>query len=181
MPAGAPKRPTKKPAMDRAVYPTSGAKINDDICRAIVLLVSSGVPQSAAAAAARIGRRTLQRWISLGRKTTNKKSPYRQLYLDVKKAEADAITRNVAIIQKAASKSWTAAAWWLERRYPGDFGINRKEMSDLRSKVSELESRLGSTSVSQRIVVGIVGASPDKLINGPVAEAVREAESQDSA
>ena len=39
----------------------------------------------------------------------------------VKNAEAEAIARNVALVQKAAGRSWQAAAWWLERRHPKDF------------------------------------------------------------
>ena len=39
----------------------------------------------------------------------------------VEKAEADAEIRNVAIIQRAATDTWQAAAWWLERRRPGDY------------------------------------------------------------
>jgi transposase len=39
----------------------------------------------------------------------------------VEKAEADAEIRNVAIIQKAASETWQAAAWWLERRRPAEY------------------------------------------------------------
>ena len=39
----------------------------------------------------------------------------------LKKAEAEAIARNVALVQKAAGGSWQAAAWWLERRHPNDF------------------------------------------------------------
>lgn len=39
----------------------------------------------------------------------------------IEKAEADAEIRNVAIIQKAASESWQAAGWWLERRRPADY------------------------------------------------------------
>jgi len=33
-------------------------------------------------------------------------------------ARAEVIARNVAIIQKAATKNWRAAAWWLERSCP---------------------------------------------------------------
>jgi len=41
----------------------------------------------------------------------------------LKKAEADAIVRHVANIAKAAQDGqWTASAWWLERRYPEDYG-----------------------------------------------------------
>lgn len=40
----------------------------------------------------------------------------------VRKAQADAIVRNVSIIQKAASDgTWQAAAWWLERTQHRDY------------------------------------------------------------
>jgi transposase len=46
----------------------------------------------------------------------------------IQKAEADAEVRNVAIIQKAAGETWFAAAWWLERKRPEDWG--RKDKLD---------------------------------------------------
>lgn len=48
----------------------------------------------------------------------------------VRKAEADAEVRHVANIAKAANDgTWTASAWWLERRQPADWG--RKDRIDL--------------------------------------------------
>lgn len=40
----------------------------------------------------------------------------------VKRAEAQAIQRNVLVIQAAVQNHWQAAAWYLERRRPGDWG-----------------------------------------------------------
>ncbi len=40
----------------------------------------------------------------------------------VQKAEAEAEARHVAIIRQAAAKTWQAAAWWLERRRPEEWG-----------------------------------------------------------
>mgnify|MGYP001587132164 FL=1 len=40
----------------------------------------------------------------------------------VKAAEGRFIDRNVAIVQRAAKRSWQAAAWLLERRNPDEFG-----------------------------------------------------------
>jgi hypothetical protein len=37
-------------------------------------------------------------------------------------AEEKAVLRNVSLILNAAKTSWQAAAWWLERRYPQDWG-----------------------------------------------------------
>jgi len=45
------------------------------------------------------------------------------LWERVSKARADAVVRNVTLIQKAASEgSWQAAAWWLERAAPNSYG-----------------------------------------------------------
>lgn len=53
----------------------------------------------------------------------------------VQKAEADAEVRNVAIIQKAAATTWTAAAWWLERRKHGDW--RQRQTIDLEKLTTE--------------------------------------------
>ena len=45
------------------------------------------------------------------------------LWESLKRARAEAIVRNVTYIQKAASDgSWQAAAWWLERTVPDQYG-----------------------------------------------------------
>jgi hypothetical protein len=48
----------------------------------------------------------------------------------IQKAEADAEIRNVAIIQKAASATWQAAAWWLERKRKGDWAQRTETTGD---------------------------------------------------
>jgi hypothetical protein len=40
----------------------------------------------------------------------------------VREAEATAEIRNVGKIQQASEKNWRAAAWWLERRHPQEWG-----------------------------------------------------------
>jgi hypothetical protein len=47
----------------------------------------------------------------------------------VEKAEAEARARMVAIVAKAAVHTWTAAAWYLERRDPEHFG--RRDRLDM--------------------------------------------------
>lgn len=39
-----------------------------------------------------------------------------------KKAELDAMDRNLLTVQVASQTHWQAAAWWLERRHSKDFG-----------------------------------------------------------
>lgn len=71
---------------------------------------------------------TWYRWLSEGEKA--KSGLKREFWETIKKAEKDAIARNVALIQRAAQEgNWQAAAWWLERKYFEDWG--RKDKVDL--------------------------------------------------
>ena len=75
-----------------------------------------------------IDESTWYRWLSEGEKA--KSGLKREFYETIKKAEKDAIARNVALIQRAAQEgNWQAAAWWLERKYFEDWG--RKDKVDL--------------------------------------------------
>ncbi|HOQ51860.1 MAG TPA: hypothetical protein PK233_08525, partial [Candidatus Atribacteria bacterium] len=70
------------------------------------------------------------RWLREGEAA--KSGLKRQFWQAIKKAEKEAIIKNVGIIQKAAEEgNWQAAAWWLERKYFQDWG--RKDKVDLAS------------------------------------------------
>lgn len=45
----------------------------------------------------------------------------------LKKAEAECKAARIQTILKASEKSWQAAAWWLERRCPDEYGRMVKE------------------------------------------------------
>ncbi len=78
-----------------------------------------------------ISKETFFRWLREGEKA--KSGLKRQFYDAVKKAEAEAIARNIALIQKAAQEgNWQAAAWWLERKYPEEWG--RKDRMDIQAE-----------------------------------------------
>src|SRR3954469_9935830 len=90
-------------------------KLTEATVRVIVASVAAGVPLKYAAQRAGIDESTLHLWLRTGRRA--KKGPHFQLFQSLKKAEAGAVARNVALVQKAAAKTWQAAAWWLERRH----------------------------------------------------------------
>jgi hypothetical protein len=50
------------------------------------------------------------------------RNAYRRFYERMSEAEAKAIHRNVMLVQKAAKERWQAAAWFLERRCPDEWG-----------------------------------------------------------
>lgn len=92
-------------------------KLTPEIQNRIVTAISTGNTRKTAAAYAGIGERTLYTWLA------RKSGPYEQFRQAIEKAEADAEVANVTLIRQAAtSGTWTAAAWWLERMRPADFG-----------------------------------------------------------
>ena len=121
MPAG---RPT-------ALTPEVQARV----CEAI----AAGNTRHDAAGYAGVGTSTLNHWLTRGRKA--RRGPYRQFLEAVKRAEAGAVVRNVAIIQKAANKTWQAAAWWLERKNPQDWAGYRHEVRELLKLARQIRER----------------------------------------
>ena len=107
-------------------------KLNPEIAKAVVEAITAGNTHSVACDYAGISESAFYNWIKRGRDAveavdSDEEIPDSELiYVEfmegVKKATANAVARNVLIIQKAAKRSWQAAAWWLERRFPQDFG-----------------------------------------------------------
>lgn len=111
----------------------------------IVQAIVGGNDNKVAAAYAGIGESTFYAWLERGRKERArlaaspnarpraKETPFVEFLASIEKAQADAETRNVALIAKAAQEgTWTAAAWWLERKYPERWG--RKERHEVTGK-----------------------------------------------
>ena len=81
--------------------------------------IGKGIPYKAACKISGLGFTTFNDW----RDTDS------SFALKLEMAEGLAIDRNVAMIQKAASKDWKAAAWLLERRHPEMFGRPEVQLS----------------------------------------------------
>lgn len=75
-------------------------------------IIKAGNYQKVACDVVGISEDTLYRW-------KKEKPEFSEL---LKKANAEAQARNVAIIAKAASKQWQAAAWFLERKHHDSWG-----------------------------------------------------------
>lgn len=96
---------------------------------------------------------TVYQWLDKGRKEKERrangekadpsKTTYIELLEAIESARAKAVVANVAVIQQAArSGTWQAAAWWLERTSPQQFG--RKVQAEVTGKISidDLERRM---------------------------------------
>lgn len=103
--------------------------------QAILNSLRLGNTRRAAAAYAEVSHETFYRWLD--------DVTFRDA---VEKAEADAETRFLGQVAKAAADgTWTAAAWWLERRRNADYARRDKvEMTvDLRKEAERLAAEQG--------------------------------------
>ena len=98
--------------------------LTPEVQSAIVGAIEKGATRREAALAAGISETTLYRWLARGEKA--QKGQFREFYEAVKQAEEKAVLGFVSAIWEAAQNGkWQAAAWWLERRYPEDWGKQR--------------------------------------------------------
>jgi hypothetical protein len=122
----------------------------------LLKLLRSGVPVIHACAAVGIPEQTFYGWIRKGKEST--KGQHFDFYNDVQKAKADAVTRNVALIQRAAQDgTWQASAWYLERCHPNEFGKQEahklEHSGGLEVNVTEARERITSriNSIASRV------------------------------
>lgn len=95
------------------------SKLTPEVQQRVLQAIAGGNTKKDAAAYAGVGYRTLEAWLA------DQRPAFQQFQQAVAQKEAEAVVRNVTLIQKAAADTWQAAAWWLERRRPDDWG--RKE------------------------------------------------------
>lgn len=95
----------------------------------IVAIVRKGNFRVVAAEACGIGESTLSEWIARGegRDKDRPQTPeYAAFAAAIKAAEAEAEIAAMAVIESAGLETWQAAAWYLERKFPGRWGKREK-------------------------------------------------------
>jgi transposase len=85
----------------------------------IVKAVRQGMYVKSAVEGAGITEATYYRWLERGRRG---EEPFESFLIDVEQASAEATLDALGVIRKAAETDWRAAAWFLERRFPGQYG-----------------------------------------------------------
>ena len=93
----------------------------------ILTALRAGNTRRNSAAYAGIPEGTFYQWMAKGEAQAT--GQYREFREGVVKAEADAEAGCVAVIMQARLESWTASAWWLERRRTADWG-QRTQLSE---------------------------------------------------
>lgn len=118
-----PKKQASKPVGRRT-------KLTKQLIKDIGQYIGQGNPNYVAASLVGISEALFYQWKSdaelladdYDRKLNKREELLLEFLESIKRGEAEAIQRNVIIIQAAARESWQAAAWYLERRAPNDFG-----------------------------------------------------------
>jgi transposase-like protein len=120
----------------------SKRKLDPLVTERIYGLIRAGNTLEVAAAAAGIHRGTLHRWMKQGREQQH--GLYPKFLAEVEKAKAEAEARDVALIAKAATADWRAAAWRLERRSPRRYGqkVQLSVQAEFDSAMDRLERGL---------------------------------------
>ena len=107
-------------------------KLTEETVDKITRAIRAGNHASVSARLAGIGETTYYRWMAEGEKD-DAESEYREFWESIKRAEAEAEIRSVALIRQAAEQgTWQASAWYLERKHPERWGKNDK----LRQEIS---------------------------------------------
>ena len=155
--------------------------VQEVICEAM----DSGATLETAARAASIGARTLDAWLQYGRKelqeNPNAEGPCAGFVRAVTIANAECEIGLLTIIQDEAPKTWQAAAWLLERKYPKRYArVDRLRVSgdEINEKPVTIENREEAQAKLHQKLAKLAESALDKsgkndipVINGEFIEA----------
>jgi hypothetical protein len=126
------------------------SKFTEEVRARVLEAIASGVPRRVGAEYAGISERTLQTFLARARDAQS--GPYLQFSQALKKAEATAVIAAVGRIRNHGRDSWQADAWWLERRYPEEWG--RQDRTKLDAQLQEAAEQIaGETGLDAAEVV----------------------------
>lgn len=99
------------------------SKYNAERHQTIVDAIRKGNSRSTSFRLAGLHPDTVYPWLRWARESPGTHPEYDQLLADIEFAEAEVEAERVALINVAANTgTWQAAAWWLERRKPEEWG-----------------------------------------------------------
>lgn len=110
--------------------------LTPEVHEAFVKAIAEGLNYTQACAVIGISHTTCRKWRVKGKSGGG---IYGSFVADIKRAEAEAIRQHLAAVTSARDKSWQAAAWWLERKYPELYGQQRHEIAEIKKTLAELQ------------------------------------------
>ena len=122
-------------------------KLNSRVQNTIVKCLKDGNTRNDSALYAGISHTTFYNWLERGRQG---EEPFLAFLEAVEKAEAQAVVSKVAIIKEAAEETWQAAAWWLERKRPDDWGRRqRMDIGTSQEQPMKITVQIGGTPAGE--------------------------------
>lgn len=123
------------------------AKLSNSLIDTIAGYVAEGQTVSNACALAGAGRSTYYTWLKRGEEDieAGAKTLYATFAVAVTKAEAEAEKTFVQRVKTATMEHWQAAAWYLERKNPTDWG--RKDRHEHSGEVSVIVKSVKGVSL----------------------------------
>ena len=109
------------------------SKLTRPLCNEFCKAIENGASILAACGHVNIVESTYYRWYNKGR-DAKRNTKFKKFYEAVEIAKNKALYNfEGRIVNEADNGTWTAAAWWLERRYPEIYG--KKVKQEIDSKV----------------------------------------------
>lgn len=151
----------------------ASVKLTPEVQKRIVDAVKAGNYVTVAARYAGISTTTFYRWCRRGGEMRSGR--YYEFLKAVRQAETYAEIRAVAIIQKEMQDNWRAAVTYLERKFPGRWGPEKKRTSGPKTPPVSKPSHADDYDESQLAKIARyleeVGAIPSSDPLSPDAEA----------
>ena len=130
-------------------------KVSPERMNLIIEYLEEGNYDVVAAQAAGITRQTFYKWIRRGKE--EKEGIYFDFYQRVEKAKAAGETELIHTIRQASKRTWTAAAWILERSRPQRWALHKAKENAAEYWKKEILQLLKDGDVSQEDVIETVG------------------------
>lgn len=131
------------------------AKITPALIELICGHLKEGNYDMVAAQAAGITRQTFYNWVRKGK--AEREGIYFDFYIEVEKAKAEGEVELITTIRKASRRSWTAAAWILERSRPERWALHKAKDNAVEFWKKELLDLLKAGDISQDDIIETVG------------------------
>lgn len=153
-------------------------KLTNELLREIRETLETGCSRRTAARAAGISESTFYEWMA----------EFPEFSECIKKGEALAVVKRTQVVHEAMSKSWQAAALWLERRVPDEFGRKATEAvlnaEQVRNQAEEIKCQLldaitkeiSDPEVRKRVTTRLARAGSEERLQQDVEDALRSDE-----
>ncbi len=135
-------------------------KFNDERKNIILKARENGLNICDCAILANVDESTLHRWLKKGK--TAKSGKYRQFYLDFKYSEVKNKLYHLKKIQD--DKSWQSSAWYVERKYPEEYG--RKDSFNVQADVKTQQEINLSEKFDDDKIRSILNGKEDEDLDG---------------